>query len=271
MYYEKKENNPITVHASGWWFGAFRSVHKHHLTQGSPLVHGQTAVWTLAQAPTLTKLRPSGVDDGVCVRGPQSAPGLMAHSVDSQDSACSHTHGRALSQQSKISKGEKVHGARSLKTKPRLQRVLSVEPHRIHIPPAPVVTGPGNAAHQGRSPEPGSSGYLSEGQSRRHRQPSTCQNSKSQKESPGVQHKPTVHINSSGTWATLISSESGWELSGNYSLQTPSQGPICPFKRLQPDLLCELFPIQRHNTSWSLSSNPAIDLKSWLFKRKQTS
>ena len=28
----------------------------------------------LPQAPTLTKLRPSGVDDGVCVRGPQDQP-----------------------------------------------------------------------------------------------------------------------------------------------------------------------------------------------------
>lgn len=28
----------------------------------------------LPQAPTLTKLRPSGVDDGVCVRDPQDQP-----------------------------------------------------------------------------------------------------------------------------------------------------------------------------------------------------
>ena len=116
----------------------------------------------------------------LCQGSSRPAPGLMAHSVDSQDSACSHTHGHDLSQQSKIGKGKKVHGAKLERNQAQASDgPLSVESHRMHlIPPAPVVTGPGNATHQGSLPEPGSSGYLSEGQSRRHRQPSTCQNSK---------------------------------------------------------------------------------------------
>ena len=181
------------MHVSGWWFGAFRSVHKHHPTQGSPWSIGQTAVWTPApgthinQAETLRSWWQS-----LCQGSSRPAPGLMAHSVDSQDSACSHTHGRDLSQQSKISKGKKVHGAKFERNQAQASDgPLSVESHRMHlIPPAPVVTGPGNATHQGSSPEPGSSGYLSEGQSRRHHQPSTCQNSKLPKGKAGVQHKP---------------------------------------------------------------------------------
>ena len=174
----------------------------------------------------------------------------MAHSVDSQDSACSHTHGRALSQQSKISKGEQVYGAKSERNQAQASEgPLSVEPHRMHlIPPAPVVTGPGNAAHQGRSPEPGSSGYLSEGQSRRHRQPSTCQNSKLPKGRAGVQHKPHCSYKQFRHREPLQS-----VLSGGNSLEIevcrhPVRGQSCPFKGQQPDLLCELFPIRRHNT-----------------------
>lgn len=106
----------------------------------------------------------------LCQGSSRPAPGLMAHSVDSQDSACSHTHGHDLSQQSKIGKGKKLHGAKLERNQAQASDgPLSVESHRMHlIPPAPVVTGPGNATHQGSLPEPGSSGCLSEGQSRRH-------------------------------------------------------------------------------------------------------
>lgn len=100
----------------------------------------------LPQAPTLTKLRPSGVDDGVCVRGPQDQPqvngsfsGFTGLSMQSQSWPWSITTKQDQQRQK---------GGRSRvwkKPSPRFGGPLSVESRRM----APAATGPGNAAHQG--------------------------------------------------------------------------------------------------------------------------
>lgn len=105
---------------------------------------------------------------------------------------------RALSQQSKISKGEKVHGAKSEETKPRLPgSSLSGATQDALNPPAPVVTGPGNTQLLGGRLSLGVQGVV-EGQSREHVKLTTCKIPNPKRKSRCSAIFP-VHINSSGT------------------------------------------------------------------------